>query len=178
MSNNVTTEIGGNRSETNDYKDYCVCSDWDGDGEIFNGDNKVKWRFQSTNADKYSTKLFRSPVFVFRNSDGKELSVIYCKRRLPLAQFVVVEKDLPVCTINQRSVFFTRYEFEFVGGIRWNLYMPMFSVRGKGTSNEGKEIFTGARSRRQWFIRISSSFDSSAMMAALAYITRKKLQRT
>ena len=162
----------------NDYKDYCVRSDWDGNGEIYNRDDKVVWKFQSTKLKEFASRLFRSPVFVFRDSAGKEMAVIYRKRRFPLAQFVVVENDSPVCTISQHSIFFTKYRFEFCGGLKWNLYMPMFSVRGKGTSNKGKEIFTYAPSRCQWFVRISSGFDSLAMMGALAYITRKKEQCT
>lgn len=178
MSTNAKTQAVNNGSETNDYKDYCVCSDWDGDGEIYNRDNKIVWKFQSNRLKQFSTGLFRSPVFAFRNDDSGDLSVIYRKKRWPMAEFVVVEKNLPVCTIFQRSIFFTRYDFEFGGGFNWSLYMPMFSVRGKGVSREGKEVLIRVATRKRWFIRISTGLDSPAMMAALAFITRKKLQRT
>jgi uncharacterized protein YxjI len=181
MANNATAENDCQRSETNEYKDYCFCSNFDGDGEIYSRDNKIVWRFQTTGLKQRSTKsksFNKFPIFIFCDSDGKELLAIYREKRLPFARFKIVEKDLPVCTISQRSIFFTKYDFEFSNGLKWNLYLPMFSVFGKGASENGNEILVRVRARRQWFVRIATGFDNPPMMAALAYIIRKKEQCT
>ena len=159
-------------------KDYCFCSDWDGDGEIYNRDNKIIWKFQSTALKESPDKsgVFQLPVFSFRDAEGKELLAIYREKRFPMAQFNIIESGLTVCTISQRSLFFTKYEFNFHGGLKWNLHLPMFSVFGKSVSESGGEILVRIHTRRQWFVR--AEFDNPPMMAALAYIIRKKVQRT
>jgi len=181
MGNNATAENDSQCSETSEYTDYCFCSNFDGDGEIYDRDNKIVWRFQTTGLKQRSAiskSLNKFPVFSLCDPGGKEMLAIYREKRLPLARFKIVEKDLPVCAISQRSIFFTKYDFECNNGLKWNLYMPMFSVFGKGASGNDAKIIVRARTRKQWYVRISSGFDSPQTMTALAFITRKKLQCT
>jgi hypothetical protein len=164
----------------NEFADYCFCSTWDGDGEIHNQEGKIVWRFQTTGLKQRLIKsgIGQSPVFAFLDATGQELATIYRERRLPLARFVVVKNDLRLCMIWQRSIWFTKYEFEFDNKSKWKLCLPMFSVSGKAISESGAEILVRARTRRQWFARISAGLDSPSMMAALAFVIRKKLQCT
>jgi uncharacterized protein YxjI len=164
----------------NEFSDYCFCSTWDGDGEIYNRENKVVWRFKTTDLRESmaSTDEIRSPVFAFEDADGRELVAIARERRFPLGRFVVAAKGLRLCTIRQRSIWFTKYELEFDSKRKWKLSMPMFSVRGKAISDDAEDILVQARTRRQWFVRIGKGIDTVPMMAALTYIIRKKLQRT
>ena len=84
-----------------EVKDYCFCSNWDGDGEIYNRDGEVVWRFRTTGLKRRPAEpgLFRSPVFAVSNAGGQELLTISRERMLPLARFRMVENGLPVCTI-------------------------------------------------------------------------------
>ena len=163
-----------------EVKDYCFCSNWDGDGEIYNRDGEVVWRFRTTGLKRRPAEpgLFRSPVFAVSNAGGQGLLTISRERMLPLARFRMVENGLPVCTLRQRSILFTKYALEFDNGSRWNLHLPMFTVFIKGVSETGAEVLVRVRSRRQWYVRIGAGFDSLPMMGALAFIIRKKEQCT
>jgi len=164
----------------NEFKDYCFCSNWDGDGEIYNRDSKIVWRFKTTGLKNRPAKsgAVRSPIFAVCDASGQELLTIYREKMLPSARFKIVENGLPICDISQGSIFFTKYEFEFKDGSKWNLHLPMFSVSGKCVSQNGAEILVQARTRRQWYVRIGDGFDNPPMMTALAFIIRKKLQCT
>ena len=156
-----------------EFADYCFCSDWDGNGEIFNSEGKVVWRFRSVGSDRNEG----TPLFVFSGPDGKELAVVRREKRLLMARFAVFENDVRMCTIWQRTLTLTKYDFEF-SQVKWTLRMPMFSVRMRAASENGLEILVHVRSRKQWFVRLPIGNDQPPMMAALAYITRKKLQCT
>ena len=153
----------------NESADYCFCSTWDGDGEIYNQENKIVWRFQTT-------RVTRPSIFSFCDADGKELASIRREKWLPMARFALVQDDVRLGTIWQRSVWRTKYEFEFEGKSKWNLWMPLFSVSGKATNVRGAEILVRARTRRQWFIRIGAGCEFPPLLAALAFVVRKKLQ--
>ena len=96
-----------------EFADYCCCSNWDGNGEILNRENEVVWRFQTTGLKRRPSECGRLLVFSFRDASGNELATINLDKRLPLAQFSVVEEGLRVCKIWQRSILFTKYEFVF-----------------------------------------------------------------
>jgi hypothetical protein len=164
----------------NEFADYCFCSNWDGDGEIYNQENKIVWRFQKPGLEHCPKESLAvtTPVFIFNHANGKELLRINRERKLPLARFVVIEHDMPRCTIRQQSIWFTKYEFEFGHNSKWKLYLLMFNIFGKAVSESGAEILVRARSRRQWFVRMVAGSESPSMMAALAFIIRKKLQCT
>jgi len=156
-----------------EFADYCFCSDWDGNGEIYNRDGKVVWHFQPTGSDGRAGV----PLFVFTGADGKELAVVRREKRLPLARFAVFENDVRVCTVRQRTLTLSKYDLEFETA-KWTLRMPMFSARMKATAANGLEILVRVHSRRQWFVRLPVGNDQPPMMTALAYVTRKKLQCT
>lgn len=154
----------------NEFTDYCFHSSWDGDGEVFNGDNKIVWLF-------HTTGLNSPTVFAFRDKDGKDLATIKRERRFPLARFAVIQDNSPSGAIWQRTIWFTKYEFRFDKS-EWNLHMPMFSVSGRVTNRQGATILISARTRRLWFVRIDTGLDIPPMMAALTFVIRKKLQCT
>jgi hypothetical protein len=178
MANNTIDRSDDAHSEANDHKDYCICCDFDGNGQIYNPE-KIVWRFQLRASKPRSPKpKFLDPVFIFCDSDGNELLTIHRLKLFLLARFKIVEKDLPIGTIRQRSILFTKYDFEINGGTKWNLYLPMFTVFGKGFSQDGKKVLIRIHSRKQWFVRFDSESNILPAMAALAFVTRKKIQGT
>lgn len=163
-----------------EHEDYCFQSTFDGDGEIYDRANEIVWRFKSKGLKRRPANqgMFRSPVFAVYDAGERELLTINRDRMLPLARFIVVENGLPVCTIRQRSILFTKYTLEFDGGSRWNIHMPMFTVFFRGVSETGAKVLVRVRTRREWYVRISAGFDNLFMMASLAFIIRKKVQCT
>lgn len=165
-----------------ELKDYCICSNWDGDGDIYNRDGEVVWRFRTTGLKRRPAELgsVRSPVFAVYSTGGQELLTISRERRFPLARFRMIENGLPACTIRQRSMLFTKDSLEFDNGSRWKLYIPLFnfSMLFKGVSETGAEVLVRVHNRQQWYVRIGAGLDSLPMMASLAFIVRKNLQCT
>jgi hypothetical protein len=162
-----------------EFADYRFCSTWDGDGEIYNQENKVVWRFKMTGLKQsVEVGMARPPVFVLCDADGNELAAISRERRLPLTRFVVAQNGSRCGTIWQRSIWFTKYEFEFTNRSKWMLYMPMFSVSGNVVAETGAVIWVQARTRREWYVRFDLGADSLPMIAALTFVVRNKLQRT
>ena len=164
----------------NEFADFRFCSTWDGDGEIYSQENKVVWRFKMTGLKQHPAEagMVRPPIFVLCDADGKELAAISREKRLPLARFAVTQNGSQCCTIWQRSIWFTKYEFELNNKSNWKLYMPMFSVSGKVVSESGAVIRIQARTRREWYVRFGLGVESPLMIAALAFVVRNKLQCT
>jgi uncharacterized protein YxjI len=164
----------------NEFADYRFCSTWDGDGEIYNQENKIIWRFKMTGLKQHPAEvgIVPPPSFALNDADGKELVTISREKRLPLARYVVTENGSRCCTIWQRSIWFTKYEFEFDNKLHWKFYMPMFSVSGKVISETGAVIRVQARTRREWYVRFDAEIESTPMIAALTFVVRNKLQRS
>lgn len=163
-----------------ELRDYCFCSTWDGDGEIYNREGAIVWRFLTTGVRDHAVAVEPQlpSVFAFYDEGKRELLTIRRERRFPMARFKIIENGLLAGTIRQESPVFTRYALEFPNGSNWKLYLPMFSVSIRGVSDAGGEILARFRMRRQWYVRLGAGMDTPPMMAALAYIIRKKLQRT
>ncbi|HEY4415156.1 MAG TPA: hypothetical protein VGO57_05640, partial [Verrucomicrobiae bacterium] len=70
----------------------------------------------------------------------------------------------------------TKYEFEFEGKPKWSLVMPLFSISCKATSAGGEQILFSVQTRRQWFVRMRAGLEHPVLMAALAFVVRKRLQ--
>jgi len=164
----------------NEFGDYRVCSTWDGDGEIYNQENKIVWRFKTTGLKQHPVEagMIRPPTFILYDAGGEELAAISREKRLPLAQFVVTQNGSKCGTIWQRSIWFTKYELGFDDKSNWKLYMPMFSVSGKAVSETGAVIRVQARTRREWYVRFDSGVEQQPMIAALTFVVRNKLQCT
>jgi hypothetical protein len=153
----------------NEFVDYCFCSTWDGDGEICNRSNKIVWRFQTTG-------LRQPSVFSFRDGEGKELVSIRREKWLPMAQFATLVNDVRSGTVAQRTIWRTKYELEFESNLKWSLEMPLFSISCKAIGTNGEQILFGVQTRRQWFARMKTGLEHPALMAALAFVVRKRLQ--
>jgi uncharacterized protein YxjI len=156
-----------------EFADYCFCPDWDGNGEIYNREGEVVWRFRSAGSN-WNEGV---PLFVFSGTDGKELALVRREKRFPLARFAVFENAVRTCTIWQRTLTLSRYDLAFENA-KWTLRMPMFSVRMRATSADGSEILIRVQSRKQWFVRLPMGKAEPSLLTALAYVTRKKLQCT
>ena len=161
-------------------KDYCFHSNWDGDGEIYNSDGEVVWRFKSTGLKHGSaeSKLHGTLVFAVYDNSQREWVTICRERRFPLGKFVVVENGLPICTIRQRDILFINYTLEFDRSQRWRIHMPIFTVFYHGTSDLGEIALIRFRTRQEWYVRITAGSDNLSIISSLAFIIRKKVQKT
>jgi hypothetical protein len=150
----------------------------DGDGEIYNSDSEILWRFKTQYRNNYSIfgfKLFRLlPDFILYNTKDQEILTVKCERRYPLPIFRMVEKSLPVCTIRLMSILQNKYSIEFNDGRRLYFHMPMYSVYFRGTSGSGEEILVRLVRHDTWYVEIPLSIDNLHIIAALAFIHRER----
>ncbi|MGD0960976.1 MAG: hypothetical protein ABSB19_14315 [Methylomonas sp.] len=162
-------------TETNEYGFRC---NTEGNGEIYNRDSKMLWRFRTPHQNSFLAfpRFFFQllPDFVFSDTSEKELLTIRCERRYPLTRFVMFENGSPVCTIQQKSVLQNKYIIEFDGGDRWFFHLPLFTVFYKGVSENGAEVQVRMERHHTWYVKISSNSDNLHLVAALALIHRER----
>jgi hypothetical protein len=169
-------------SESPNHRDYGFSSDWDGNGEIYDVERQiVTWKCQFKNLRRRADEAGKQskPVFALFDADGKESLAIHRDAGFFIApKYRILEKSSQVGSIFQRSILFTRYEFSFASGSKWKLYLPMFTVWGSGESADQGKLTFRFKTRRLWMIRLTTDFGYPPLMAALAFVTRKKLQCT
>jgi hypothetical protein len=159
--------------------EYCFQCALDGNGEVYDRDSQILWRFKTLPKNSsyvlssLSFKLF--PNFYFLDNNLKELLVIKCEQRYPLARFVMFVDNFPVCVIRQRSILFkNKYTLEYNNGSRWFFQMPLFSVFYKGVSDTGAEVKVRLLRHDTWHVQIASEHDSPLLIAGLAFIHRER----
>lgn len=156
---------------------YCFRCSYEGNGEIYNSNGKIIWRFKTLHTrPHYPHGFFRLPDFVVYDTTDKEIFRIKLERKLALAQFTMLENSLPICTINQRSVLRNKLTLNFVNGQKWVFRMPLFTVRFSGLSETGEKISVGVRTHNIWYVLIDAKVDSPQLMAVLAFIHRERLR--
>jgi hypothetical protein len=161
--------------ETNEYGFRC---DFDGNGGIYNRDNKMLWRFSTPHKNSFLAfpRIFFHllPDFVFYDTTDQELLIIRCERRYPLTRFVMVGNGLQICTIKQMSILQNKYIIEFNSGYRWTFHIPMFTVYYKGVAETGEEVHIRMQRQDTWYVQIPSNLDDLRLVAALALIHRER----
>lgn len=171
--------------ESAEGSQYCFRCSYEGNGEIYNPAGEILWRCRTQHPSGEPPRmfvtvpmygLFRLPDFVVYDTADKELLRVKRNRRLPMAQFVIVENGSPVCTIRQRSILLNRYRLDFAGGPKWTFHMPLFTVSFKGVSDAGARIRVRLWSHNVWYALIDTSADSPRLVAALAFIHRERLR--
>jgi hypothetical protein len=161
--------------ETNEYCFQCVS---DGNGEIYNRDSKMLWRFSTPHQNIFLAfpRFFFQllPDFVFYDTAEQELLTIRCERRYPLTRFVMVENGLQICTIKQMSILQNKYLIEFDSGYRWTFHIPMFTVYYKGVAETGEEVHVRMQRHHTWYVQIPSNLVDLRLVAAFALIHRER----
>jgi hypothetical protein len=152
-------------------QDYRFRSSLDGHGEIQKLHGDCSWRFESVAWRK-------SPLFVVRDEDDREIVTINRVSFLPMARFDVVQGGLSVGRIRQRSPLFTKYSIELDSGSLWTLHLPLFTVYFTGSSGTGERLMVRVWSLQGWDVRITAVDDEVQILAAVAYIVRKRVQLT
>lgn len=156
---------------------YCFKCSYEGNGEIYNSNGEIVWRVKTLySRPHYPYGFFRLADFVVYDKADKELLRIKRERRLPLAQFVMVENGLRVCTIRERSILLNKYTLDFTNGQRWVFRMPLFTVNFGGSSDTGATIRTRLWTHNVWYVLIDTNADSPHLVAALAFIHRERLR--
>lgn len=164
-----------NVTEGDEYGFRCTV---DGNGEIYNRESRMLWRFRTLHRNGRGTffSSFFQPLAdcLFYDNSDLELLTIRCERRYPLSRFVMFESGLPVCTIQQRSLLQTKYIIEFTGGIKWTLQLPLFTVFYKVISETGSEVLIRLVRHDTWYLKVFSQSDNFRLLAALAFIHRER----
>ncbi|HEX3890316.1 MAG TPA: hypothetical protein VHX90_05640 [Verrucomicrobiae bacterium] len=156
---------------------YCFKCSYEGNGEIYNSNGEIIWRFKTLHKrPHYPYGFFRLPDFVIYDKTDKEIFRIKLERKWALAQFMMLENGLSVCTINQRSIFRNKLTLNFANGQKWIFRMPLFTVRFGGLSETGEKIRVGVRTHNIWYVSIDTNVDSPQLVAALAFIHRERLR--
>ena len=149
-----------------------------GNGEIYNRDSKMLWRFKTHHQNKFQAFsgffFLLLPDFVFFDASEKELLTIKCERSYPFTRFVMFENDSPICTIQQTSIFQNKYIIEFDGGYKWRFHLPMFTAFYKGISAAGAELHVRVQTHHTWYVQIPCNLDDFRLVAALALIHRER----
>ena len=156
---------------------YCFRCSYEGNGEIYNSNGEMIWRFKTLHKRlHYPYGVFRLPDFVVHDKSDKELFRIKLERKWALAQFMMLENGLPICTINQRSILRNKFTLNFTNGQKWVFKMPLFTVNFGGWSEAGEKIRVRCRSHNIWYVLIDAKADSAQLAVALAFIHRERLR--
>jgi len=156
---------------------YCFKCSYEGNGEIHNSNGELVWRTKTLHTrPHYPYGFFRLPDFVVYDETDKELSRIKLERKWPLAQFMMVENGLPICTIRQQSILLNKYSLDFANGQRWVFRMPLFTVIFGGLSKTGEKVRVRLWSHNIWVVLMDTSVDNPQLVAALAFIHRERLR--
>jgi hypothetical protein len=156
---------------------YCFRCSYEGNGEIYNSNGEIVWRVKTLHRrPHYPYGLFRLPDFVVNDKGEKELFRIKLERKWALAQFVMVENGVPVCTLKQRSILRNKFRLDFSNGQKWVFREPLFTVNFGGWSETGEKIRVRLRSHNIWYVLIDAKVDSPQLVAALAFIHRERLR--
>ena len=156
---------------------YCFRCSYEGNGEIYDSNGGILWRFKTLHKrPHYPYGLFRLPDFVVHDKSDKELFRIKLERKWALAQFMMLENGLPICTINQRSILRNKFTLNFTNGQKWVFKMPLFTVNFGGRSEAGEKIHVRVRTHNIWYVLIDTKADSAQLAVALAFIHRERLR--
>lgn len=156
---------------------YCFRCSYEGNGEIYNSNGEILWRFKTLHKRlHYPYGFFRLPDFVICDKTDKEIFRIKLERKWTLAQFMMLENGLAICTINQRSILRNKFTLNFANGQKWIFRMPLFTARFDGLSETGEKIRVGVRTHNIWYVSIDANADSPQLVVALAFIHRERLR--
>jgi hypothetical protein len=163
------------------YRFECA---YEGNGEIYDADDEILWRFRTQRPNARPITFVRVPAygffrlrdFILYDTAAKEVLRIKRERRLPRAKFVMFENGLPICTIRQRSLLLNKYTLDFVNGPKWTFHMPLFTAFFHGVSGTGGKVFARLWTHYVWLVLIEHGVESSRLAAALAFIHRERLR--
>jgi uncharacterized protein YxjI len=162
-------------TEVHEYGFLCT---FDGNGEIYNRDNKMLWRFKTifrNSRPVFPCSVFRLlPDFILYDTDSQELLTIRCEQGYPLPRFVMIDNDSSVCTIKQMSILQNKYIIEFNSGYKWTFKIPLFTVFYKGVSESGVEVQVRMQRHDTWHVQIPSNIDNLRLVAAFAFLHREQ----
>lgn len=154
-----------------------ICS-FDGNGGIFNRDNKMLWKFKTVYSDsrhKFPYSFLKLlPDFILYDDTGQEILTIICTQRYPLPQFVMRNGKLSFCTVQQIGVLPKSYLIDFKNGNKLNFYIPLFTVFYQGIFENGAKVLVRKIRHDTWHIQIPANQDNFRLLAVLAFIHREQ----
>jgi hypothetical protein len=155
---------------------YCFQCSCDGNGEIYNSIGEILWQTKTQHFHRphYPYGFFRLPDFVVHDPAEKEVCRIKLKRRFALAEFVMTEDGVTVCTIKQKNILRNKYTLEFANGQKWIFRMPLFTVNFSGISEAGEKIYARLWAHEVWYVLIDVAADNPQLAVALTFIHRER----
>jgi hypothetical protein len=157
---------------------YCLHCSYEGIGKIYNSIGEVLWQTRTLHFRRphYPYGFFRLPDFLVYDSAEKEICRIKLKRRFGLAEFVMIENGVTVCTIKQKNILRNKYALEFSSGQKWVFRMPLFTINFSGISESGEKIQARLWAHEIWYVLIDATADNPQLVVVLAFIHRERLR--
>ncbi len=155
---------------------YFKCN-YDGNGTVSNSSGEVLWHIKTPFSSGGSPFGFGPcPDFSFYDELDKQLLSVNLERRFLQKRFVMTENGMPVCTIRQKGILFTKYTMNFSNGQNWVFRLPLFTVIFTGLSKNGAKIRVRLWNHNTWLVLIDPNADNPQLVAALAFIHRERLR--
>jgi hypothetical protein len=177
----LASEIEKSKSQ-NDSKAYRFDSSWEGDGQIFDEENKPLWQYKSIGGNPFRSQVYgfvRLPPFVIQNLEGRELLAFRRIARFPFSIFEIKEGSRVIGMIRKKSLLSfvsTKYSLEFESGLRCTFYMPRFTVWFLGMTETSGRFLVQLFAHRVWMVGVDRTIDSFHLVAAIAFIHRERLR--
>ena len=141
-------------------------------GVVQDEQGNIRWRYGIRNnaSGRSPGNPFNKPDFVVAEPDGKEEVVIRRATFIP-SVFNILEARTIIGRIRMRSMFRNKYAIDIDGINAWTFRMPLFTVRFRGDSSAGTEIWVVVGpSKMEWNILLKAGVKESPLVGALAFI--------
>jgi hypothetical protein len=133
-------------------------------GTVFRKPGDVVWRY------RYQRSPWRVRECVFLDPTGQSALRIRRVSHLP-SRFDLVDPSSSVGRITVRGFLRNRFEIALKNGPFWRLHCPLFTIRFRGTSSDGRKLLGAAGSSlMQWYTSIEPGSDDPRLVCALALI--------
>jgi hypothetical protein len=178
LSRRLRPENEGSKSSAN-FKRYRFDSSWEGDGQVFDENDKLLWRHKSIGGNIFRSSVygfFWLPPYAVQDMEGNELLRFERIKRIPRTAFEIREGNHVVGTIHKRSSLFTEYRLELESGLRCSFLVPPFTVWFHGIVDGGGRILIRLWHHRVWLAQLDSSINDFYLVAAIALIHRERLR--
>jgi hypothetical protein len=144
-------------------------------GELRDEQGNIRGRYgRSGTVSRWGlSNPFKQPDFAIVERDARELII----RRVSFipAVFNIIEAERVIGTIKMISMFRNKYSISIEGVKAWTFRMPLFSILFFGESSAGAEIWVHVGpSEREWNILIKPGVNTTALVAALAFIHNER----
>ena len=142
------------------------------DGKVWDEKGTVRWRYgvRDHPSARGRGNPFNKPEFVFAEVDGAAELVIRRASFVP-SVFQISDGDKVTSRIRMVSLLRIKYVIEVDGVNSWVFRMPLFTVRFRGDSATGTDIWVVVGpSKMEWNILLRPGISDRPLLSALSFI--------